>query len=81
MEIGTFVTDTKAAQTIQLAKAELQAAPSDRMLSSAAVCIQDAESCFAALDFVHAYERALKSLAYTVGVFSTTYTNAVGADR
>lgn len=43
------------------------------MKSSALSCLSDAESLFEVGNFFYAHKRALKSLAYSVGVFSAVY--------
>lgn len=47
------------------------------MASSARVCLNDALSLFVAGDIFHAEKRALRSLAYSVGIFHSDYSLAV----
>ena len=44
--------------------------------SSAALCLEDAEACYTAGDMKHAYQRALRSLSHSVGIFHPDYTEA-----
>lgn len=46
------------------------------MMSSAMLCLTDAISLYDSEDFASAKERALKSLAYSVGVFHPDYKKA-----
>ena len=45
--------------------------------SSAEVCLGDAIACYDGGDYEHARQRALKSIAYSVGVFHSDYKKAV----
>lgn len=47
------------------------------MESSARLCLADAVSLYELGDFKHAGQRALKSLAYSVGVFHADYASAL----
>jgi hypothetical protein len=68
----------RAAQIV-IAKQSEPAAVRAKMLSSGVVACEDASKCFNRGDFRSARDRALDSLAYTVGVFSGIYQSA--ADR
>jgi hypothetical protein len=46
------------------------------MVDSAALCLDDARACLARGDLPHARERALNSLAYSVGIFGLAYREA-----
>ncbi len=46
------------------------------MASSAKLCAQDAEALFNRGQFVACYERALRSLRYSVGIFGEAYKRA-----
>jgi hypothetical protein len=70
-----MVTEAQAYETMRVARiqAELAELANRPMHSSAQLCARDAEACFARLDWYHARERALKSLAYSVGILSPLY--------
>jgi len=63
----------RAQQIIALA---LKYAPQAQMRSSAELCIADANACLARGFEQYARDRALKSLAYSVGVLSPIYKQA-----
>jgi hypothetical protein len=65
----------EAQQIIALAEAHADKA---QMRSSAELCIADAKSCLERGLVQYAKERALKSLAYSVGIFSPVYKQAKG---
>jgi hypothetical protein len=58
---------------IQLAEANIG---KGSMVDSAALCLDDARSLLARGDLEHARERALNSLAYSVGILSLAYREA-----
>jgi hypothetical protein len=60
-----------------LAHNHLRSASPDRMISSAALCLSDAMALYKAGKVRHAKERAIKSLAYTVGVLHPSYRRAI----
>ena len=60
------MTKQTAARAIANAKAH---APKASMHSSAVFCIKDAEACLADGQFQHAFDWAVRSLGYSVGVF------------
>ena len=60
-------------EVIAIAKAQ---APFAQMASSAKLCVEDAEACLARGDEERARSRALKSLAYSVGIMSNVYKEA-----
>ena len=43
------------------------------MTTSARCCVDDARTCYDRKDYKHACERALKSLAYSVGITHADY--------
>lgn len=61
-------------EVIALAKAHLHEAI---MLSSAALCLRDAETLWLAGDHKFARSRAQKSLKYSVGIFHPDYQRTV----
>ena len=61
-------------EVIALAKAHLHEA---HMMSSAALCLHDAETPMLAGDHKFARSRAQKSLKYSVGIFHSDYQRAV----
>lgn len=63
----------EAQQVIELA---VKYAPQAAMRSSAEVCIADAQACMVRDLPEYAKTRALKSLAYSVGIFSPVYIQA-----
>ncbi len=68
------ITETKAYNALRIAAANFR--DDGRMSSSAQIAYEDAEDCFNRGDFSSAYERALDSLSYSVGVFSDAYKSA-----
>lgn len=60
------MTKHTAARAIANAKAH---APKASMHSSAVFCIKDAEACFVEGQFQYAFDWAVRSLGYSVGVF------------
>lgn len=52
-----------------------------QMLCSAQLCLSDAEMWLGRGDFDNARARALKSLAYSVGIMHSDYRAAAGAVR
>jgi hypothetical protein len=46
------------------------------MIDSAALCLDDARSLLTAGDLTYARQRALKSLAYSVGILAPVYLDA-----
>jgi hypothetical protein len=61
-------------EIITLAKARLHEA---QMLSSAAICLHDAETLLLAGDHKFARSRAQQSLKYSIGIFHPDYQRAV----
>lgn len=60
----------KAQEAIKLAKENL---PKAAWQDSAQLCIDDALACLGRGEYTSAIDRAAKSLAYSLGTFSTTY--------
>jgi hypothetical protein len=67
-------TEAEAYEALRLAQLHTR---QGAMQSSAELCAADALECFNAGDYGHAHERAVKSLAYSVGIFSPVYKAAV----
>jgi hypothetical protein len=68
----------KAQQIIDLAQGHVEKAS---MRDSAQLCIDDARACFARGLYEYAIGRAVKSLAYSIGVFSPLYQAASAFDK
>lgn len=60
-----------ALRAIQIAESRLDSPISK--CGSAILCIKDARSCYDKELWQYAYNRALDSLSYSVGIFSPTY--------
>jgi hypothetical protein len=67
-------TEAEAYEALRLAQLHTH---QGAMQSSAELCATDALACFNAGDYSHAHLRAVKSLAYSVGIFSPVYRAAV----
>jgi hypothetical protein len=63
-------------EVIILARKHLMDATADKMISSAQLCLSDALSQYELGAYDRAKERAVKSLAYTVGCFHPDYVRA-----
>lgn len=72
------VTETQAFNAIRIAQIEADRAELEirQNWQSARLALTDAEHCFNRLDFRYARERALDSLAHSVGKFSPRYAEA-----
>lgn len=72
------VTEAGAYEVLRRAQmaAEIAEQKKSRMWDSAVLAASDAAACFNRGDFRYARERALESLAYSVGKFSEAYRSA-----
>lgn len=66
-----------AMTTAQVIAAAERHVPDAHMRSSAQLCVDDARALAAKGDTVHARQRAIKSLAYSVGILSPLYQAAL----
>jgi hypothetical protein len=67
------ITADKATQALRLARKYVGSNPASGYQESARICLADANELFDAYDYTYAYKAAVKSLAYSVGVFHPEY--------
>lgn len=71
-------TTTKTEALAAIAIADANVTGNVTTVSSAMVCLEDARKLFARGDFAYAHARALRSLAYSVGVLHKAWRTANG---
>ena len=69
-----MTTIARAERAIRLARKHVD--NNSKMESSARLCLSDALNCFENQRFEYAYASAMRSLAYSVGIFHADYKKA-----
>lgn len=69
-----MITKAKCLEAIALAQEHQN---EGQMISSARLCVNDAVSLYCKGEYSYAFWRAIKSLAYSVGIFGADYQRAL----